>query len=41
MDSFNGIPGTSVWNDLLVIAIWGAAGVFVAMRRWEWSPKRG
>ena len=41
VDSFNGIPGTSPWNDLLVMAIWGVAGVFVALRRWEWSPKRG
>jgi ABC-2 type transport system permease protein len=41
VDSFNGIPGTSVWNDLLVIAIWGAAGAFISLRRWDWSPKRG
>ena len=41
VDSFNGIPGTSVWNDLLVIAIWGAAGSSSRLRRWEWSPKRG
>jgi ABC-2 type transport system permease protein len=41
VDTFNGIPGTSPWNDLLVMAIWGAAGVFVSLRRWEWSPKRG
>jgi ABC-2 type transport system permease protein len=39
--SFNGIPGESIWNDVLVMALWGAAGVFVALRRWEWSPKRG
>ena len=26
VDSFNGIPSTSVWNDLLVVAIWGAVG---------------
>jgi ABC-2 type transport system permease protein len=41
VDSFNAIPGTSVWNDLLVMLIWGAVGVLVALRRWEWSPKRG
>jgi ABC-2 type transport system permease protein len=41
VDTFNGIPGTSPWNDLLVIALWGAAGVFVSLRRWDWSPKRG
>jgi ABC-2 type transport system permease protein len=41
VDTFNGIPGTSPWSDLLVIALWGAAGVFVSLRRWDWSPKRG
>jgi ABC-2 type transport system permease protein len=41
VDTFNGIPGTSPWNDILVMAVWGVAGVFLAMRRWEWSPKRG
>jgi ABC-2 type transport system permease protein len=41
VDTFNGIPGTSPWNDVLVMALWGAAGVFVSLRRWEWSPKRG
>ena len=39
--TFNGIPGESVWNDLLVIAVWGAVAVFVSLRRWTWSPKRG
>ncbi len=41
VDTFNGVPGTSPWNDILVIAIWGAVGVFISVRRWEWSPKRG
>jgi ABC-2 type transport system permease protein len=41
VDSFNAIPGTSVWNDVLVLALWGAAGVYVSLRRWEWSPRRG
>jgi ABC-2 type transport system permease protein len=41
VDTFNGIPGTSPWNDLLVMALWGVAGVFISVRRWEWSPKRG
>jgi ABC-2 type transport system permease protein len=41
VDSFNGLAGGSVWNDLLVIALWGVAGVVLALRRWEWSPKRG
>jgi ABC-2 type transport system permease protein len=39
--SFNGFPGMSLWTNLLVIAAWGAAGVFVSLRRWDWSPKRG
>jgi ABC-2 type transport system permease protein len=29
------------WNDLLVVAVWGAAGAVVAVRRWQWSPRRG
>ena len=41
VDTFNGVPGTSPWNDMLVIALWGAAGVFISLRRWDWSPKRG
>jgi ABC-2 type transport system permease protein len=41
VDSFNGIPGTSIWNDVLVMALWGVAGVVISLRRWEWSPKRG
>jgi len=41
VDTFNGIPGTSPWNDLLVMAVWGAASIFVSVRRWDWSPKRG
>ena len=41
VDTFNNVPGTSIWNDLLVIAVWGVVGAFVALRRWDWSPKRG
>ena len=41
VNSFNGIPGTSVWNDVLVIAAWGVVGVVVGLRKWDWSPKRG
>jgi len=41
VDTFNGVPGTSPWNDLLIIAVWGVVGVFVSLRRWDWSPKRG
>jgi ABC-2 type transport system permease protein len=42
-DSFNNIPGTSpwAWHDLGVIAIWGAVGVYLTLRRWEWAPRRG
>jgi ABC-2 type transport system permease protein len=29
------------WHDLGVIAIWGVVGLFIAARRWEWSPRRG
>ena len=41
VNTFNGVPGTSPWNDLLVMALWGVAAVYVSLRRWEWSPKRG
>ena len=42
-DSFNHIPGTSpwAWNNLGIIAIWGAVGVYLALRRWQWAPRRG
>jgi ABC-2 type transport system permease protein len=41
--SFNAPPGSSSWpwNDLLVILVWGIVGAFVALRRWQWSPRRG
>ena len=29
------------WHDLGVMAIWGVAGVIVALRRWRWAPRRG
>ena len=41
VDTFNGVPGTTPWNDMLVIAVWGVVGVFISLRRWDWSPKRG
>jgi ABC-2 type transport system permease protein len=28
------------WHDLLVIALWGVAGAVVAVRRWQWPPRR-
>ncbi len=40
VDSYNGIPGDSVWTDLAVIAVWGVVGAFLAVRRWQWSPRR-
>ena len=27
------------WRDLLIIAIWGAAGLLIAVRRFGWAPK--
>jgi ABC-2 type transport system permease protein len=41
--SFN-LPGGAdpwAWHDLGVMAIWGAVGLFIAARRWQWSPRRG
>lgn len=39
---FNLQKGASpwAWHDLLVVAIWGAAGACIAVRRWRWSPRR-
>lgn len=28
------------WRDLGVVAIWGAVGCVVAVRRWRWEPRR-
>jgi ABC-2 type transport system permease protein len=41
--SFNLPPGANpwAWHDLLVMTIWGLAGVVVAVRRWRWAPRRG
>jgi ABC-2 type transport system permease protein len=41
--SFNLPAGTDpwAWGDLAVMAMWGVAGLVIAMRRWEWSPRRG
>lgn len=35
-------PGTSAWagHDLLIVAIWGAVGAAVALRRFQWAPYR-
>jgi ABC-2 type transport system permease protein len=40
---FNTESGASpwAWHDLLVVAVWGAVGAFVALRRWQWPPRRG
>jgi hypothetical protein len=31
----SGIAGT----DLLVLAVWGAAGLLIALRRFSWAPQ--
>jgi ABC-2 type transport system permease protein len=41
VDAFTGAPGSSPWNDVFVMAVWGVAGAFVGVRRWSWSPRRG
>lgn len=28
------------WGDLGAMAVWGAIGVVVALRRWSWAPRR-
>ena len=32
--------GSWAWNDLLVVAAWGAVGAVLAARRWRWAPRR-
>ncbi len=41
--SFNPSPGSSPWDwhALGVVALWGAVGVVVAVRRFRWAPRRG
>jgi ABC-2 type transport system permease protein len=41
--SFNLPSGAQpwAWHDLEVMAIWGVVGLFIAARRWQWSPRRG
>jgi ABC-2 type transport system permease protein len=41
--SFNLPPGANpwAWHDLGVMAIWGVVGVALALRRWQWAPRRG
>jgi hypothetical protein len=29
------------WSDVLVVAIWGAAGLLVAVRFFSWEPRTG
>ena len=40
---FNTVPGTSPWDwhAIAVVALWGAAGVVVGLRRFRWAPRRG
>lgn len=35
-------PGVSpwAWHDLVVVAVWGAVGLFVTFRRFRWEPTR-
>ncbi|HLH28425.1 MAG TPA: ABC transporter permease [Acidimicrobiales bacterium] len=37
---FAGSRSAWAWHDYVVMAVWGAAGVVVAARRWSWSPRR-
>jgi ABC-2 type transport system permease protein len=40
--SFNAQGGSPwSWRDLITLAIWGAAGSAIAIRRFQWAPRRG
>lgn len=32
------VQGGIVWSDLAVLALWAAAGLAVALRRFTWTP---
>jgi ABC-2 type transport system permease protein len=37
----SGFLGTPfVWRDVLIVAVWGVAGLLVAVRRFSWEPRR-
>ena len=40
---FNHTPGVTPWpwHDMGVMAIWAVAGIVLALRRWQWAPRRG
>ncbi|HEX3607176.1 MAG TPA: ABC transporter permease [Candidatus Dormibacteraeota bacterium] len=35
-NDLRGVP----WSDLWKVLLWGAAGLFVAVRRFQWAPRR-
>ena len=38
------LPGNGpalAWDHLLVVAIWGIAGLVLAIRFFRWTPRRG
>lgn len=35
-----GLAQGFAWGDLAVLALWGALGAFVAIRRFRWEPRR-
>jgi ABC-2 type transport system permease protein len=38
--SFYGAPFPFVWRDLVVVVIWGAAGLVLATRFFSWEPRK-
>jgi len=36
----HGVAQGFAWSDVGVLAIWGAVGVAIAVRRWRWEPRR-
>jgi ABC-2 type transport system permease protein len=37
---FYGAPFEFLWRDVLIVAIWGLAGLILAARFFTWEPKR-
>ncbi|HEV7209394.1 MAG TPA: ABC transporter permease [Mycobacteriales bacterium] len=36
----HGITHGFAWSDIGVVALWGVAGSYLAVRRWRWEPRR-
>jgi hypothetical protein len=40
MGSFYGAPLPFRWKDVLIVALWGIAGLVLATRFFSWEPRK-